>query len=85
MTTTIKDRIDILKAKYHMTNADLCRKVHISEATLCHYMKNPDLMTYGTIRLMCRTFNCPVEYLLEGRDTEAEKETVMKYIRSALA
>lgn len=84
MKTSIKDRIDILKAKYHMTNADLSKRIHVSEATLNNYMRNPDSMTYGTIKAMCATFHCPVEYLLDGRDTEAEKEVVMKYIRSAL-
>lgn len=84
MTTTVKDRVDVLKAEHHMTNADLCRRLHISVATYCNYMRNPDAMTYGTIKALCRIFNCPVEYLLEGRDTEAEKKVVMEYIRSAL-
>lgn len=64
---TFKDRVSHYKAKYHMTNADLAKRLDISESTLKNYMRDPDAATYRVIRKMCTLFGCSVEYLLEGR------------------
>lgn len=84
MQTTIKDRVDMLKTKYHMTNAELSHRLHISEATFNNYMKNPDAMTYGTIKLMCKTLSCPVEYLLDGRDSEEKYKGAVKFMQDVI-
>lgn len=64
---TVKDRICHYKAKYHMTNRDLAKRLDISESTLKNYMRDPDAITYRVMKKMCRLFGCSVEYLLEGR------------------
>lgn len=64
---TLKDRVEHYKGKYHMTNADLAKRLGISESTLKNYMRNPNAITYRVMKKMCRLFGCSIEYLLEGR------------------
>lgn len=64
---TVAERIDHYTHKYHMTTAELARRLGISERALRTYKKEPERMRWGLVKKMSKLFNCPVEHLMEGR------------------
>lgn len=64
---TVAERIDHYAHKYHISTAELAKKLGISERAFRTYRKEPERMRWGLIKAMCKMFNCPVEHLMEGR------------------
>lgn len=64
---TIAERINHYMKQYGMNNSDLAKRIGVGQRTLIRYKENPDNMTYGTIKQICKVLNISVERLLEGR------------------
>lgn len=64
---TFAEVVEHYLKKYRMSEKAFCYRVGISTRSLARYKADPSNLTYGTIRKMCEELNCPIEFLMEGR------------------
>lgn len=87
---TFKERVNKLKKAKKLTDEDLAMQVsrfggaRVAPRTIEAYKKDPRTMPYWVLHGMCKVLGCKIEYLTEGRDTEAEAENAIRWIRKAM-